>query len=219
MNQGLEFGFANSNPQQVFVAAQYAADLFRNAGWPAFHFFSDETANHWFARLPIGTAIHWLETQASTDPVILLNFAASQLAQSQYRDAIAALHRAKTFRLDDTQKHRLDELNHVVNAKAATGAMKYLPLIRAAKDGTWIDDFLAFRADFEFAEAAGDAMAAFAELRNRHEEPAKKASAEALKFFQDGNQAAGYTQYREIVQKYYASSRYLHVKRALETQK
>jgi hypothetical protein len=202
-----------------FGVGQYAAGLFGDAGWPAFRFFSDDTANHWFARLPIGPSIRWLETQASTDPVLLLDFAASQVAQFQYRDAIAAAHRAKTFQFDDVQKRRVDELSRVINAKAATGAAKYLPLIREAKDGSWIDDFLAFRADFEFAEAAGDVMAAFAKLRGQHEEPAAKASAEALKLFQAGKQDAGYAKYREIVEKYYASSQYSQVKRSLEARK
>ena len=55
-------------------------------------------------------------------------------------------------------------------------------------------------------------MAAFADLRSRHEEPAKKAFAKARQFFQQGKQDEGYRKYREIVQSYYASSLYRIVK-------
>ncbi len=91
-----------------------------------------------------------------------------------------------------------------------------MPLIREAKDGAWIDGFLAFRDDFEFAGAATDVMSAFGELRARHEAPAKDAFAEARKLFQQGKQDDGYAKYREIVTSHYASPLYRTVKRWLE---
>ena len=113
----------------------------------------------------------------------------------------------------------LDELSQKIDDKAAAGAAKYSPLIREAKDGSWIDGFLAFRDDFEFAPAGKEVMAAFAELRSRHEAPAKKAFGEARQLFQAGKQDEGYGKYREIVQKYYASPLYRIVKRSLEERK
>jgi hypothetical protein len=202
-----------------FGAGEYAAGLFGDAGWPAFHFFADETANHFFARLPIGPAIRWLEAHASTNPMSLLDFATAQMNQARYRDAVAALRRAQTLTLDDAQKRRARELSHAMDAKATAGARKYLALIRKAKSGAWIDDFRAFRADFEFAEAAAEVMTAFAELRKQQEEPARKASIEALQLFQNGKQDAGYAKYREIAEKYYASTQYPQVKRVLEARK
>ncbi len=73
------------------------------------------------------------------------------------------------------QKRGAEEFGREIKARASAGAAKYLPLIREAKDGTWIDGFLAFRDDFEFADDAHDTIAAFAELRAKHVEPAKKA--------------------------------------------
>ena len=102
------------------------------------------------------------------------------------------------------RKNALDELSQSVDAKAATGAAKYLPLIRKAKDGSWIDGFLAFRDDFEFARRA-TVMAAFAELRKTQDVAAQKAFGDARELFQQGKQNEGYAKYKEIVEKDYAS--------------
>ena len=66
---------------------------------------------------------------------------------------------------------------------------------------------------------ARQVMAAFAELRKSHEEPAKKAFGEARQFFQQGKQNEGYAKYKEIVEKDYASSKYRIVKRSLDERK
>jgi hypothetical protein len=92
-------------------------------------------------------------------------------------------------------------------------------LITEAKDGSWIDGFLAFRDEFEFAPAAGKVMAAFSELRKRHDEPAQKAFREARQFFQQGKQDEGYAKYQEIVEKNFASPKYRIVKGWLEERK
>ena len=198
-----------------FSMGQYAATLFGEANWPAFRFFADDAGGHMFARLPIGPAIRWLESHASNDPAILVDFAGSQLSQKAYRDAIAALRHLRTLNLNESQKHRVEELSRSIDAQASADAARFLPLIRQAKDGSWIDGFLAFRDDFEFTDAAHDVMAAFAELRMHQMDPAKKAFGEARQLFQQGKQDEGYAKYREIVEKYYASPLYRNVKRWL----
>ena len=57
-----------------------------------------------------------------------------------------------------------------------------LTLMRQPNNGFWIDGFLAFRDDFEFARSAQHAIAAFAQLRRRHQEPAKIALGEVTAF-------------------------------------
>jgi len=208
-----------TDPNVSFAMGQYAATLFGESGWPAFRFFADDNAAHMFARLPVGPAIRWLEAHGSREPATLLDFAGKRSGEGGYRDTVAALNRAHTLSLDDSQKRRAGELSRAIDAKAAAGAAKYLPLIRQAKDGSWIDGFLAFRDDFEFADAAHEVMAAFAELRARHDGPAKNAFAEARRLFQQGKQDEGYAKYREIVQSYYASPLYRTVKRWLEERK
>ncbi len=208
-----------NDPAVNFGMGQYAATLFSEAGWPAFRFFTDDTAGHMFARLPIDPAIRWLESHASDDPDRLLDFATSRFAQKGYRDTIAALRRAGTLDLNESQKLRALELRRSIDARASSDATKYLGLIRQNKDGSWIDGFLAFRDDFEFADVAHEVMTAFAELRVKHVEPARRAFGEARQLFQNGKQDEGFGKYREIVEKDYASPLYRSAKRWLEERK
>jgi pimeloyl-ACP methyl ester carboxylesterase len=201
-----------NDPVMGFGMGQYAASLFGEAGWPAFHFFTDDTAAHMFARLPVGPAIRWLEAMSSDEPAALIDFAEKSSSKKAYRDAIAAIGRARTLKLDASQKGRLDKLSKAIDAKAAEGAAKYLGLIQQAKDGSWIEGFLAFRDDFEFAPAARETMAAFADLRKKHDPPAQRAVGEARQLFQQGKQNEGYDKYKEIVEKDYASTQYRIVK-------
>jgi predicted esterase len=218
-NVPLAIVHGKTDPVVGYAMGQYAATLFGEAGWPAFRFFADDNGAHMFARLPVGQVIRWLEAQASRDSVTLLDFAATRLKEKGYRDAIAALHRARSLSPDESQKRRADELGREIKDKAAAGAARFLPLMREAKDGSWIDGFLAFRDDFEFADDAHDTMAAFAELRAKHVEPATKAFNEARQRFQQGNPDEGYAKYQEIVRSYYASPLYRTVKRWLEERK
>ena len=113
-----------------FSSGEYAATLFGEANWPAFHFFADESgAGHRFALLPVGEAIRWLETQSSDDPTKLLAFAEQRFKAKGYRDAVAALNRAATLKLSGAAtQERLDRLTRQIDAKAAPGAKKFLPL-------------------------------------------------------------------------------------------
>jgi hypothetical protein len=120
-----------------------------------------------FARLPVGPAIRWLESHTAIDLETLIDFGGIQLSPKAYRDTIATLCRARTLNLNESQKRRVEELSRSIDAQASADAAKYLPLIRQAKDSSWIDGSRAFRDDFEFAGAAHDVMAAFAELPAR----------------------------------------------------
>jgi len=208
-----------NDPVMGFGMGQYAASLFTDANWPAVKFFTDETAAHMFGRLPVGAAIRWLDAEASKNPAKLLDFAALSIKKNAYRDAVAAVNRAGTLTLDAAQKRQLAELNRAIETKAAAGATKYLPLVKNAKDGTWIDGFLAYRDEFEFAPRAKQTMEAFGELRKSQEEAAKKTLGEARQLFQQGKQDEGYARYKEIVEKDYASSKYRIVKRWLDERK
>jgi hypothetical protein len=82
-----------------------------------------------------------------------------------------------------------------------------------------LDDFLAFRDEFEFADGARAAMDAFAVLRRQHEAPARRAFEEAIMLFRQGKSDQGYAKYQEIVDKFYASPRYRNVKEQLQARK
>jgi hypothetical protein len=146
------------------------------------------------------------------------SFAEQRLKAKGYRDAVAALNRARALRPaagDDAANERLDRLAHEVDAKAAAGAAEFLPKIREGKGELWIDAFLAYRDDFEFAPAAREAMQAFAALRAEHDGPARKALDEANTAFRQGRRDAGHAKYLEIVDKYFAASSYRNVRRWL----
>jgi predicted esterase len=209
-----------NDPAVNFSSGEYAATLFGEAGWPAFRFFADDSgAGHMFARLPVDEAIRWLEAQVSDDAARLLDFAEQRMKnEGGFRDAVAALNRARTLKADtsdDATKARLERLLQEVNTRARAGGEEFLPKIRDDEGRTWIDGFLAFRDDFEFAPAAREVMQAFEAVRAEHEGPARKSLGEARAAFQQGRRDEGYARYQEIVDKYYAASSYRNVKRWL----
>jgi hypothetical protein len=204
-----------------FDSGEYAATIFGEANWPAFHFFADDSgAGHMFGVLPVDQAVRWLEAQSSNDPAKLLDFAEKQIKAKRYRDAIAALNRAQTLNPTEAGiKERLERLSKDVDAEAAVGAKEFLPKIDAGWNKEWIDAFLAYRDDFEFAPAASEVMKKFATVRTEHEAPAEKAMDEANAAFQNGKRDDGYARYQEIVDNYFAASPYRNVKRWLAARK
>jgi predicted esterase len=204
------------DPVVNFSSGEYAAVLFGEAGWPAFRFFADGSpAGHRFGLLPVGEAIRWLEAHATDDPARLLDFAEQRLKAKSYRDAVAALNRARGLKPEGAAKERLDRLTREVDAKAAAGAEEFLPRIRKGESGPWIDAFLAYRDDFEFAPAAREVMQAFGAVRAEHDGRAQKALDAARAAFRQGKRDEGYARYQEIVDRYYAAASYRNVKRWL----
>ncbi len=208
----------------AFDSGEYAAVLFGEAGWPAFRFFADNSrAGHRFALLPVGKAIRWLESQTSDDAAQLLDFAERRMKeQGGYRDALSALNRAgalKPDKINDTKQARLERMSRKIDAEARAGAAKFLPKIRSGSGGPWIDEFLAYRDDFEFAPAAREVMQEFNALRAQHDDSAQKLINEARAAFRMGKRDAGYDKYEEIVRFYYAASSYRNVNRWLSNRK
>lgn len=197
-----------TDPMVSYSMGEYAHGLFLDAGWPALRLFSDDRAAHMFARLPVGPAIRWLEVMTSDDPKALLDFAERRWKESGRRDAVAAIHRSKSLKLDPAAQARRDKLSVTIDAEVAPKAKSYLESIRAAKDNAWVDGFLAFRDDYAIAPAASEAMAAFDALRAKHDEPARKLIGEARGLFQRGRRDEGYAKAKEVIDSYYASSSY-----------
>jgi len=199
-----------------FSSAEYAATLFEQSNWQAFHFFVENSgAGHRFAMLPVRDAIRWLEAQSSDDPKILLNVANECMKTSNYRDAISALNRTNTFKPDPVTKTRIDRLLKDIDAKATPGAKQFLPKIKENKNGEWISAFLEYKDNFEFAPAAQETMQAFEALRAQQEPAAVKTMNEARTEFQMNRADGGYAKYQEIVDKYYAATSYRNAKRWL----
>jgi predicted esterase len=215
---------ARNDPVVEYGMGEYAADLFGEAGWPAFRFFHSSMNGHMFGLLPVGPAIRWLEAHATEDVPRLLDLAELRLkAKDGNRDVVALLNRARRLKpaAAGAAKARLDRLSRVVDAKAAAGAKQFLPKIRDGQQQgkPWIDAFLVYRDDFEFATGAHEVMQAFDALRAEHNGPAEKALNEGRAAFRQGSRDEGYAKYQEIVDKYYAASCYRSVKRALAERK
>ena len=116
-------------------------------------------------------------------------------------------------------KQRADRLRASIDTKAKAKADEFLIKIKANRNGSWVDGFLAFRDEFEFADSARAAMAAFEALRKKQEPDAQRLFQEAITLFRQGKQDEGYAKYQELVDKDYASSRYRNIKEQLKARK
>lgn len=208
-----------NDPIVNFGMGDYAAQLFKAESWPMVRLFSDDDAAHMFARLPVGHAIRWLEIMNSDDPAKLAQYADIRVSEKGWRDAIAAVQRAKSLKPTGGIAEAIAILSEMIDEEASRPAKMFAEKIRANADSSWVDDFLKFREDFEFAGPAREAMAEFDKLRTQQNEPAQKLLNEARWLFQQGKRDEGYAKYREVVDKLYASRSYPGAKKALADRK
>ena len=190
----------------AFSGGEYCYRALQCGGFPAARFFTDPNAAHMFARLPVEQAIEWIETIRSEDAATVLAYGEASLAKQRYRDAAAALVRAR-----DLQKRsaRADALAKALDKAAAPRAQKLAKAIRAARNSAWVDDFWDFREEFAFAPAAAPVMRQYANLRAKHAKPAQELFFRARR---ERDDAARNRIYREILEKHYASDLYMLVK-------
>ena len=89
-------------------------------------------------------------------------------------------------------------------------------MIRNGEPGrAWIDAFLAYRDDFEFAPAAREVMRAFDAVRAEHGGPARRALGVAGAAFGLGRRDEGFAKYQQIVDEHWAAPSYRNAKRLL----
>jgi predicted esterase len=201
-----------------YSMATYARQIFEDDGFPMLRLFPHKTAAHMFGLLPVEDAVRWLEALASDQPEVLLGFAEKHLG-SDPRSAIAALERARALDRAGKLKAKSAELAAKVDEAAAGDAKKYADAIAANADGSWVEDFLVFRAKYAFADCAKPAMDAFERLRAQHQKSADDLFAAARADFQNQKKDDGYAKCQEIVDKWYASDKYQTAKRWLDERK
>ncbi len=194
-------------------------DSFLGDGFPMLRFLSHPTAGHMFALLPVDQAIQWLESMTSDDPGALVAFAERQAAAKEWKDAIAAAERARSIDKSGRNGSKIKALLEAADKAAAPKASALEKAIASAKDDSWVADFTAFRAQFEFADAARGAMAAWRKLRAEHEKPAETLFYSARGDFNAGKEDDGYRKCEELVARYYASSYYAYAKVWLKNRK
>jgi predicted esterase len=198
-------------------AGKATYESFADDGFPALRLFAPPQGDHRFALLPVDQAIRWLESITSDDPAKLLDFANRQLKSREYRDAHAAATRAKELDTKNAHSTQIESILKSIETPAQAAAQKLDPLIKNAKDDTWLPQFTKFRADFEFTDAAKPILQAYKDLRDQHEKPAQELWTAARKDFAAKNPEEGYKKLQQLTRQYYASTWYRHAKSTLDT--
>ncbi|MDA1194425.1 MAG: hypothetical protein O2894_04510 [Planctomycetota bacterium] len=152
----------------------------------------------------------------SDDVEALLESAVAAQGAGEHREALALLTRARRLGAKEAQVRQAGAASEEA---AQAGVARWLPIVRANVDGTWIDEFLVFRAQFEHATCAAELMQLFLALRAVHDPVADDLNKQAREAFQRGDTAGGYVKYQEIVNRAYASRRYVSVKRWIAERK
>ncbi|MCK5940663.1 MAG: hypothetical protein KAI24_01740 [Planctomycetes bacterium] len=187
----------------------------REHGFPRLRLFANGSG-HGFSGLPWIDAVRWLEALTSDDPETLVAQARAALDEDRFRDATAFIARLREVAPEHAAAAKLAA---VVDEYAEGDLERFTKAVAEPGDGSWIDDFLAWRADYEFADCAQPLMAAFARLRAQHEGPADKLMGEARGLFNQGQRDAGWKKYEELVATCWASSSYASVKGWLKNRK
>lgn len=197
-----------NDPIVEFSMAAAALESFQDDAFPRVRLFTDQRAAHRFVFLPVEAAVRWLEEMTSDVP---LEPAARKVQAGEWRDASALLLRAAEL---GAKPEKLKPLRKKLE-DAAAAAGKGLEKRMAEKGGGWVADFLRFRAQFEFTDAAKPLLESYGKLRTSHEKPAEELFNAARGDFQAGRKDAGYAKCEEIVTSYYASSWYRYAQGTL----
>lgn len=173
--------------------------------------FDQPNRGHPYDFLPVDQAVMWLDMMTTEDKTALLAFAKKQAAMKNWRNVGIILDRAKTIKGGKV----FFKIMRPYETAAKKDGEKLLKAIQANNDGTWIDKYLAWEEQFAFTMTNKETIEAFRALRDDHKEPAEDLYNAARKDFKNGDRNGGYAKYEEIVKKYYASPRYLGVRKAL----
>lgn len=202
---------ASNDPVVRFTQGEASWRSCAEQGFPTLRLFQNR-AGHMFAGLPWREAVQWLEDMTSGDAAKLLAVANTAIEAKRWRDATAALTRLRSLQPVPKEAAALAQR---IDEAAKADAAKFLAAVRQPGDGGWIDAFLAFRDDFEFADCCTELRTEFAALRAQHDEPAKRLLGEARGLFQKGDRDAGWKKYEALAKECWASSSYPNVKRWL----
>jgi poly(3-hydroxybutyrate) depolymerase len=140
-----------------------------DGGFPSVRLFAPEQVGHQFAWLPVADAVTWLARSTADDAGQLVAFAEQQAEDKAWRDVAAALWRLAALRAEAALSARIAALEQRIDAEAAPVGGRLAAAIAKNQDGTWVDEFLAFRAEFAHAKAAEAAMSGYARLRRQQQ--------------------------------------------------
>ena len=185
----------------------YVHERFLTSGFPMLRHFTPD-AGHGYDFLPVEEVVRWLDALSSPDPERLTDFAKEADREENWSEVAAALARAEPTKASA----RLSAVRKAYDKAAARRAEHWLETIKKNADASWIDEFLEWRDQFQFAPAAAETMETFAELQAKHDKKAEKLLADARLAFQTGRREKGREKQREVVERWYACTRYRIVK-------
>lgn len=206
-------------PNDSTVKYSMSTSAFRSFvddGFPMMQLFDDTKAGHMFANLPIPDAIEWLETMTSDLPAEILQSSVRLWKADQFHDALGLAHRLESMTLESPTATQFGEFQTVVSSHVSPVADGLLKSITANANGTWVQDYHRFYANFGFSADAKPVVAAYRQLAKKHKDEGNKLYSEARRLFQQQKKDEGYAKCQEIVDKFYASSRYRTVKTWLD---
>ena len=206
-----------SNDRVVkFSLSESAHRAFLGDSFPMLRLITNDRSGHSFAALPIDEAIGWLERMTETNAQKIVDGAKELNDKKKFRDLAGLLARTDLPNFDENQTKEIEMLRGVLEANAESQCGDLEEKISENKSNSWIGEFYNFRNEFEFTKTAKPVLAAFEEIKKKHESPAKKIYGEARKLFQQQKRDEAYEKCTEIVETYYASSKYMTVKGWLE---
>jgi predicted esterase len=189
-------------------------ERFLAAGFPLLRHFAPP-GGHAFDFLPVADVVKWLDVLSTKDATVLATFARERADAGAWRDVAAAVERAKVLKAEtkvtDAAK-RLDEA-------AKKDAPALLAKVKANTDGSWVDAYLAWQDQFEFAPSAKPLVDAYRGVQEDHDLVAEKRIGEARACFRAGDEEGGWAKYKEVVELYWGAKRYRTVKRWLADRK
>jgi hypothetical protein len=168
-------------------------------------------AGHGFSSLPWLDAVRWLEAITGDDAEALLKWADQRIDEQGYHDAAGALVRLRAMKLPAAAGAKAKDLAARLDSFGQHDAERFQALLDKGEGGAWVEDWLKFRDQFEFADCAAAAVQRFAALREQQEKPALELFNAARGLFQKGEREAGWAKYQELVEQCWASSWYSRV--------
>ncbi|MEM7455282.1 MAG: M56 family metallopeptidase [Planctomycetota bacterium] len=204
---------AQDDPSVDFLLTETAWRSYMDDSFPMIRLLDPEEGGHSFSNLPFDEAIEWLEKMTEFRKPRLLELALEMAIDGHKRDAVALLNQyedgpwdsawnpAETARVAETVRKVIDD---VVQPEA----LRFERLIRENLDGSWIEPFLEFRAQYEFASSAQSVMLVFDELRSEHDAACSGKFDQALSDFRNGRASYSRGVFQLIVTEYYASRHY-----------
>ena len=198
-----------------FSSGSYNFDRFRESAFPYAGFFTADVA-HGYDFLPFADAIRWMDALTTTDAKALLAYGKKRLEERGWRDVAAVCLRAHALK---KSSKAFKDLEAALDAEAGKDLARWTEAVKENRDASWIDGFLRWKEQFEFAPAAEPVMKEFAKLREAHDAEAERLIGEARKAFRENDQEGGWANYREVLDKHYCATRYSVVKRWVENRR